>query len=60
MQMANSCQRVIKCTLREEPPRTSSGDAGTTLLVCTKICVRGGRACCACIAQVERLEEQID
>lgn len=56
--LANSCQCVINCSRHTKALRTSSRDAGTTLLVCTTICVSGGRACCACMAQVLGLEEQ--
>ena len=48
--LANSCQRVIKSSRRTKALHTSSRDAGTTLLVCTTMCVSGGRACCACMA----------
>ena len=48
--LANSCQCVIKCNRHTKAQRTSSRDAGTTLLVCTTMCVSGGRDCCACMA----------
>ena len=56
--LANSCQCVIKSSTHTKALHTSSRDAGTTLLVCTTMCVSGGRACCACMAWGQGLEEQ--
>ena len=57
--LANSCQCVIKYSRHTKALRTSSRCAGTTLLVCTTMCVSGGRACCACMAQGQGLEEDV-